>query len=124
MGEFVLIAGISIVVATITSVVLVLLVQKRRSKAFSAHLVEWENVQKRSQQIWEIQQEKRGIELEHALAGHVQRVKHAWKKWEAKDMSRIASAIHESNAKFLHTALEHEIVRLPYTDEVPLKESD
>ena len=124
MGEYVLLAGIIILVATVTSIVFVLQVQRYRSRRFSAHLAEWENVQKRSQQIWEIQQEKRGIELEHALNTHVQRVKTAWKEWEAIDSSRIASTAKQSDTTLLHTKLEQEIVRLPYIDEVPLKELD
>ena len=124
MGESALLIGIIVLVATVTSVLLVLQVQRRHSSAFSAHQVEWENMQKRSRQIWEIQQEKRGIELEHSLTTHVQHVELAWKAWEANDTSRIASTAEQSNATFLHTKLEQEVIRLPYTDEVPLKELD
>ena len=124
MVEAALLIGTIVLVAIITSVVFVLQVQRRRSKAFSAHQVEWENAQKRSQQIWEIQQEKRGIELEHSLTTYVQRVKSAWEVWEANDTSRIASSAQLSNTTFLQTKLEQEVVRLPYTDEVPLKELD
>ena len=122
MGEYVLLVGTIVLVATVTSIVFVLYVQRRRSRTFSAHQVEWENVQKRSQQIWEIQQEKRGIELKHSLTTHVQRVEIAWKEWEANDTFRIASCAQQSNAALLHRKLEQEVVRLPYIDEVPLKE--
>ena len=121
MSEYMLLMSIIVLVATITSVVFVLQVQRRCATTFSAHLMEWENVQKRSQQIWEIQQEKRGIELDHSLSTHVQRVVSEWKIWEANDTARIAQ---QSNATLLHTKLEQEVVRLPYTDEVPLKELD
>ncbi len=124
MGAYALLIGIIILVATVTSVLFVLQVQSRRSRVFSAHQVEWENMQKRSQQIWEIQQEKRGIELEHSLTAHVQRVEMAWKAWEANDTSRIASTAQQSNATLLHTKLEQEVIRIPYTDEVPLQELD
>ncbi len=124
MGESALLIATIVLVATVTSVLLVLQVQRRHSRAFSAHQVEWENMQKRSWQIWEIQQEKRGIELEHSLTTHVQHVELAWKAWEANDTSRIASTAQQSNATFLDTKLEQEVIRLPYTDEVPLKELD
>ncbi len=124
MGEYMLLIGTIVIVATVTSVVFVLQVQRQRSRVFTAHQVEWENVQKRSLQIWEIQQEKREIELAHSLTTHVQRLETAWKAWEAHDTSRIASTAQQSNATVLRTTLEQEVVRLPYTDEVPLKEPD
>ena len=124
MVEAVLLIGTIVLVAIVTSVVFVLQVQRSRSRAFSARRVEWENAQKRSLQIWEIQQEKRGIELEHSLKTYVQRVESAWEAWEANDTSRIASNARQSTAAFLQTKLEREVVRLPYTDEVPLEELD
>ena len=122
MGELVLLIGTIVLVATITSVVFVLQVQRRRSRTFTGHQVEWENVQKRSLQMWEIQQEKREIELEHSLTSHVQRVQKAWKAWEANDTTHIASIVQQANATLLQTKLEQEVVRLPYIDEVSLKE--
>ena len=124
MVESVLLIGTIVLVATVTSVVFVLQVQRRRFRMFSTHQVEWENVQKRLRQIWEIQQEKRVVALEDSLTTHMQRVERTWKAWEANDTSRVASTAQQSNSALLHTKLEQEVVRLPYIDEVPLKELD
>jgi len=124
VSECMLLVGTIVLVATITSAVFVLQVQRRYFMMRSARQVEWENTQKRSLQIWEIQQEKRAIELENSLAARVQRIEIAWKVWEAKDTSLIASIAQCSNATQLHTKLEKEVVRLPHTDEVPLEKLD
>lgn len=124
MNVNILLLSTIILVALVTSVVFVLQVQRLRFRKFSAHLVDWENAQKRSLQIWEIQQEKRAIELENSLTTTMQDVDIAWKEWEAKDASFIASTAQQSNALLLHRELEQEIVRLPFIDEVPLKDVD
>ena len=124
MGEYMLLIGTIVIVAIVTSVVFVLQVQRQRFRVFTARQVEWENAQKHSLQIWEIQQEKREIELAQSLKAHMQRVRIAWEAWEAHDTSRIASTSQQSNATILHTKLEQEIARLPYIDEVPLKKLD
>ncbi len=124
MNVNILLMSTIILVALVTSVVFVLQVQRLRSRKFSAHLVDWENAQKRSLQIWEIQQEKRAVELENSLTTNMQDVDIAWKEWEAKDASFIASTARQSNALLLHRELEQEIVRLPFIDDVPLKDVD
>ncbi len=119
-----LLIGTIILVAIVTSVFFVLLVQRRYVKTLSTRQEEWESTQKRSLQTWEIQQEKRAIELENSLTAHVQHVEVQWKEWEAKDTSLIASAVQQSQSALRRTKLEQEVVRLPYIDEVPLKAPD
>ena len=119
-----LLIGTIVLVAMITSIVFVLQVQRRYTKTLSARQEEWENTQKRSLQIWEIQQEKRAIELEHSLTTHVLHVGKAWAEWEAKDTSLIASTAQQSQDILRHTKLEQEVVRLPFIDAVPLKKPD
>lgn len=122
MGEHMLLIGTVVLVATIISVVLTLQLQKRHYTMLSTRRVEWENVQKRSQQIWETQQEKRAIELEHSLTTHVQHIENTWKAWEAKDRSQIASTAQHYEATLAQIHIEQELARLPKTDEIPLKE--
>ncbi len=124
VNENILLISTIVLVAMITSVIFVLQVQRHRFKMFSAHLVEWENARKRSLQIWEMQQEKRAIELENSLSTPVQRVAKAWKAWEVNDTSLVTSIAQQSNTLLHHTELEHEIVRLPFVDEIPLKNFD
>ncbi len=124
MSETMLLIGTIVLVAIITSVFFVLLVQRRYVKTLSTRQDEWESTQKRSLQTWEIQQEKRAVELENSLTAHVQHVEIQWKEWEAKDTSLIASAVQQSQSVLRRTKLEQEVVRLPYIDEVPLKEPD
>ena len=124
MDQTVLLIGVIVLVATITSVVFTLQVQKRRYATLSARQAEWENAQKRSQHIWEIQQEKRATELEQSLTTHTQHVEKAWKAWEAKDTSLIASTAEHYTTTLMHIQLEKEVARLPYTDEIPLEKLD
>ena len=124
MSETIQLVGIIVLVAIITSIVFVLQVQRRYAKALSIRHEEWENTQKRSLQIWEIQQEKCAIELEHSLTAYVQHVGTAWQEWEAKDTSLIASTVNKSQSALQLTTLEQEVVRLPFIDEVPLKKPD
>ena len=121
MGKEIVLIGVIVLVATITSVVFVLQVQKRHYATLSIHQAEWENVQKRSQQIWEIQQEKRAIELDHSLTTHVQHVERAWKVWEANDTSLIASTAEQHNTALMQIQLEKELTRLPYMEDIPLE---
>ncbi len=124
MGENTLLIGVIVLIATITSVALVLQVQKHHYATLSTRQEEWENVQKRSLQTWETQQEKRVIELDHSLTTHVQHVEMAWQTWEAKDTSLIASTAEQYNAMRMRVQLEKELTRLPYTDEIPLEKLD
>ncbi|GAC1388691.1 MAG: hypothetical protein NVS4B12_05530 [Ktedonobacteraceae bacterium] len=122
MGEHMLLIGTVALVATITSVVLTLQLQKRHYTMFSTRRVEWEKVQKRSQYIWETLQEKRPIELEHSLTTYIQHVEKAWKEWEAKDSAQIASTAQCYETTLGQIRVEQELARLPKTDEIPLKE--
>ncbi len=124
MNENILLISTIVLVAVVTSVVFVLQVQRHRSKMFFAHLMDWENAQKHSLQIWEIQQEKRVVELENTLSTHVQNVAITWNAMEEKDTSLVTSIAQQSNALLLRMEQEQEIVRLPFVDEIPLKNLD
>lgn len=124
MSEYILLISIIVLVSTMTSILLVLQIQRHRYRVLSTQWEEWKNAQTRTQQIWETQQEKHIIELEHTLATHVQHVENAWRMWEAKDISLIASTAQECNATLMHVHLEQELARLLYTDEVPLEKLD
>ncbi len=121
MGESMLLASTIVLVATFTSVIFVLLVQRRGSRLLSARQDEWENAREHSLQMWNVQQEKRLIEIERSLTTSVQRVETAWTTWEAHDASLIASIAQQARTRLLYTTLEQEIARIPSIDEVPLE---
>ncbi|GAC1636036.1 MAG: hypothetical protein NVS4B11_38440 [Ktedonobacteraceae bacterium] len=121
VAEQMLLISMIVLIAIVTSIVLVLQLQRHQDTRLSARRVEWENVQKRSQQIWETQQEKHAIELEHSLVASVQHMEQAWKVWEAKDRLLIASTAQQYETALAQMWLEQELARLPRTYEVPLK---
>ncbi len=124
MSETMLLIGTIVLVAIITSIVFVLLVQRRYVKTLSTRQEEWKSTQNHVLQTWEIQQEKRAIELEHSLKIDVEHVDIQWKAWEAKDTSLIASTAQQSQVALQYIKLEQEVARLPCIDDVPLKKPD
>ena len=120
MSDAALLVSTIVLVATLTGVVFVLLVQRYRSRVLSAHQLTWENASKRSQQIWKVQQEKRVAGVEQSANASMQHLQTTWKAWEAKDRSLIASTAQQTYTTLLHVRLEQEIARIPHTDEVPL----
>ncbi len=120
MNEAGLLISTIVLVATFASVLFVLLVQRRRAIVLSARQLTWENAQKRSLQIWKVQQEKRVIEFEKAASIRTRQLETAWKAWEATNASLVADTAQEAHDALLRVKLEQEIARIPRTDDVPL----
>ncbi len=120
MSSAALLVSTIVLVATFTSAIIVLLVQRHRARVLYTRQMTWENVLKRSQQIWKVQQEKRVATVEQSVNTSLQHLQAAWKAWEAEDASLIASTAQQTYTTLLHIKLEQEIARIPYRDEVPL----
>src|SRR5436305_10130306 len=80
----------------------------------------WQRAQEAHQRTWEVRQGRHALDVEKKLSRQVQQVEETWQTWEIRDQERIAAMTEEFQALMGKLNLEHELAKLPHTDETPL----
>ena len=120
MSEQMSIIVIICAMATVMSVLNVLMVQLWHLLGLRALYLAWEQEQLRDQQFWEVQQEKRMCELKTRLTIQMQQLQEIWHHWESEDAALVTTHVQQYEQQIARMNLEYEVLRLPRTEDVPL----
>jgi hypothetical protein len=84
----------------------------------------WQRAQEAHQRTWEVRQGSHALDVEKKLSRQIQQVEETWQTWEVRDQERIAAMTQEFQMLMGKLNLEHELAKLPHTDETPLLSND
>lgn len=120
MVETLLVGGIvGILTGSIASLI-TLKIYQRRTDSTVIQQQGWQRAQEARHQQWQIQQEKRAIELEKKLVAHLRQMQQEWHAWEQKDSTRVETLRQQYESSVVHANVEHELARIPRLEEASL----
>src|SRR5712691_674375 len=109
MMKLVIVVGIFIMLTGIIAVVVALRIQYRILAEKHIEREAWEHAQESHQLVWEANQRKRALEVEHTLTGALKQIQKEWRQWEARN-----------NDHSQKLSQEYALNTLPRVEETPL----
>ncbi len=106
--------------AALVGIFIAMKIQFRSLTRLQVQQEAWQRAQEAHQRTWEVRQGSHALDVEKKLSRQVQQVEETWQTWEVRDQERIAAMTEEFQALMGKLNLEHELAKLPYTDETPL----
>ncbi len=86
-------AGIISLLAATIGALIAFKIQSRVLRNTGLEHEAWQLAQEAHQSVWEGNQRKQALELEHELTRQVQQIQEAWQRWEVHDTQRLAKLI-------------------------------
>jgi len=102
-------AGIISLLAATIGALIAFKIQSRVLRNTGLEHEAWQLAQEAHQSVWEGNQRKQALELEHELTRQVQQIQEAWQRWEVHDTQRLAKL-----------TLEQKLASLPRIEDVPV----
>jgi len=106
--------------AALVGIFIAMKIQFRSLTRLQVQQEAWQRAQEAHQRTWEVRQGRHALDVEKKLSRQVQQVEETWQTWEIRDQERIAAMTEEFQALMGKLNLEHELAKLPHTDETPL----
>jgi hypothetical protein len=106
--------------AALVGIFIAMKVQFRSLTRLRVQQEAWQRAQEAHQRTWEVRQGSHALDVEKKLSRQVQQVEETWQTWEVRDQERIAAMTEGFQALMGKLNLEHELAKLPHTDETPL----